>query len=300
MKKEEIIKQTTFVLSGHNIKWFAVLATETLIKECYVQRAQVVYFDDFSTDGTREELGSRGIRVISWNKAVFRNFKHSKLNTDLCVRVDQIIKCICQQIETRYVCLLDGDTAYSGDAVSYMLDKALEDGDMPDFFGIYRKARVRHANCSFIEHNIWQNYMWFDVKKLNRLGITDNSLSKIQGYYETAGEEPFNDMYDTGVVFYNNLIKSDLSYKLVKYTTDEGAESFWISNLLAISNHLGWLSSSMRNDIQYSGDWEVHEKKIRETIEGSLADICESVGLNASEVALDLIEHMHKSEACEN
>ena len=107
-------------------------------------------------------------------------------------------------------------------------------------------------------------------------------------------------MYDTGVVFYNNLIESGLSYKLVKYVVgEETSENAWISKLLDISNHLGWLSSSMRNDIQFSGDWEAHEKKIRETIEGSLADICENVGLNASEVAVDLIEHMHKSVACE-
>jgi len=300
MNKQEIIKNTTFVLSGHNIKWFAVLGLESLIKQSRLDRSQVLYFDDFSTDGTREELESRGIKVISWDKAIFRNFKHSVLREDLCVRVDQIITCICRQIETKYVCVLDGDTAYSGDIASFILDKAMEDGIMPDFFGISRAALTHHDNYPFLERNIWQNYMWFDATKLNNAGVTSNSLSEIQSYYDVAGADIFNDMYDTGVVFYNNLMKTDAVMKLVEYIPGvQSSDNEWVSSILKISNHLGWLSSSMRDDKMFSGDWIRHKEKLRAIISSISKELYKENDIDEERILFELTNNIRKSPICE-
>ena len=286
MTKDYVLNNTSFVLAGHNIKWFAVLGLETLSKNCSIPKEQIYYFDDFSTDGSKEEIEGRGFKVITWDKLLYRNFRHSSLAKDLCVRVDQIVLCVMKQINSKYLCMLDGDTAYSGDAVSYMLSKALEDEVMPDIFGIKRTAREAFPGCGFLKHNIWQNYMWIDLEKANKEGILDPSLSEIIGYYDTARPSVFNAMYDTGGYLYNRVKNSNMNAKLLDMNY---MDLPWIDGLLCLSNHLGWLSSSMRNDTMYAGDWEELGKRLEEKIRKSCEGLCREVGLDIEIVISELL-----------
>ena len=66
MNKSDILNNITIAFSGYNIKDFAILAIESFLLLNPDMRKNIVYFDDESTDGTKEELESRGIRVITW------------------------------------------------------------------------------------------------------------------------------------------------------------------------------------------------------------------------------------------
>ena len=66
INKDKILNDITILFSGYNIKWLAVLAIESFLYFNPDLRKNVVYFDDESDDGTKKELKSRGIRVITW------------------------------------------------------------------------------------------------------------------------------------------------------------------------------------------------------------------------------------------
>lgn len=294
-----LIKDTSFVLTGHNIKWFAVLAIETLIKNTAASRDQVVYFDDFSTDGTREELEKRGIRVITWDDLTFRRFRRNRLKNDLSVRVDQIVKSACMSIQTKYVCFLDGDTAYFKDAITFLFEKMLDEskGEVPEFFGILRRKCSEVSRFSGLGYNIWQNYLWFDLAAAHEKGIDSNDINDTTDLYLEAGGVVFNELHDTGNVMYNNVMASDIKRVLVSNEFDQS----WVEELSKEKSfHLGWLSSSMRNDIAFCGSWEEQAKTIRSLIEeNNILVLCKSVGISPELITDELLSHLRKSVPCE-
>lgn len=112
-------EDTTVAFSGHNIKWFAVLAIESFLLHYPGMRSNVVYFDDDSTDGTRAELEQRGIKIITWSPSIRGEFQalldrgfFKDCTQTLSSRVCFIIKDIMEQVKTKYLLINDGDVVF--------------------------------------------------------------------------------------------------------------------------------------------------------------------------------------------
>lgn len=128
-------KDTTVAFTGHNIKWFAKLAIESFLFYYPKMRDHIVYFDDDSTDGTKEELEKSGIKVITWtkkNKDTFLDMINKNIIKEglpiLPIRVSFIMKDLFEQINTKYVFVSDGDVVFKEGNFLEKYFKDLEEG----------------------------------------------------------------------------------------------------------------------------------------------------------------------------
>lgn len=102
----------TVAFCGYNIKNFATLGIESFLHFNPEMRGNVVYFDDASTDGSREALEKRGIKVLSWIPEDLKRLKDAGQESNLDLRVSLIYGSIVKRTETKYLLLIDGDAAF--------------------------------------------------------------------------------------------------------------------------------------------------------------------------------------------
>ena len=290
---------TTFIISGHNIKWVAVLAVESLIKRCGIKRENIVYFDDYSTDGTSEELNKRGIRIISWIPSIFRNFSRSSLKSDLCVRVDQIIRCAAkQEYDTKYICFLDGDMVYEQDAIGYYFnffyDEYIKAEKTPDFVGILRVGRNPQRATEETITNITQNFLWCDIALANENELFENRLDELIIAQE---KDPtgFAENYDTGGLVSKAIRMCTLNYICLE---NEQAEDMY-TGLLARAYHFNWMASSMRKDDLFEGDWKEKYDTTIINMKNVLPPFCEEYGIPLDTIIAHYTNCIKQSPVCE-
>jgi len=240
MKKEDI----TFIFTGHNIKWFMVIAAESLVYNSQIDRSQILIFDDESTDGTREEFERRGMKVITWDDKTKEKYLACEQKEDPCVRVGQILTSAWKQAEGRYLCFLDGDTAYYDDFVGRLLEiirsyNAEEDA----FFGIKREHDVPlppfMQMIPYFKYNIYQRIMFLDKEKMAEYGICGENIDTTNMLYEEY-ENDFINQYETGTILYNEILEKNVPHTFITYLTEDYME------LVQNTEHLHWASSSTR------------------------------------------------------
>lgn len=295
-RKKEILENTIFAFSGHNIKSFAVLAVESLILRCNVDRKQIVFFDDMSTDGTKEEFEKRKVKVITWDEKIYNDFANSSLSKDLTVRVDQIVNSIFSQVCSKYICLLDGDTAYFDDAVDFMLNEIIDheytSGKEFDILGLVKgKDGPNSTAREDIGWQIWQNYTWVRNETLGK--YLQIPVQDIEDLRDKHGDGDFNNLYDTGTFIYYAVRKGGYNNIYHEYA---GARDRWHEELQKKSVHLGWLSSSMRNDIYFGGSWDEQMKEIEKFLDREdTKALCSEVGLHINDLKKEFFKNFRKS-----
>jgi len=189
--------KTTIAFSGYNIKNTALLAIDSFLKVYPFMKSQIIYFDDFSTDGTKNELKTRGIKVITWNRSLLEKYNLYVNNNPkwsnvqlLSVRVSFIIKNIIQETETDYLLLNDGDIVFiSDDFLEYFfkLAKKYDIVFQKNYLNIEKHYEQRlvdtiknkYKELIFFEDfkyittwRMFHSHIFMNVKKLKELGIT--------------------------------------------------------------------------------------------------------------------------------
>lgn len=118
----------TIAFSGYNIKNFAILGIESFLYFNPHLRGNVVYFDDLSTDGTKEELERRGIRVITWLPEELKDLTDTGHANSLYIRCSCIYGSIVKRTTTKYLFLIDGDAAFiNNDFFSSAMERIREE-----------------------------------------------------------------------------------------------------------------------------------------------------------------------------
>lgn len=196
-----MFSQTTIAFSGYNIKNTVLLAIESFLKIYPSMKSQIVFFDDFSTDGTKNELKSRGIKVITWDKGLLEKYnqyvKENPQWTDvqtLSVRVSFILENIIKQTPTDFLLLNDGDVVFKSTGflerffelskeadIIYQEDHLQnEKGSQDELFNIiknkYKTLILEENNKKYITWRMFHAHIFMNVKKLKELNITSDQL----------------------------------------------------------------------------------------------------------------------------
>jgi len=242
MKKEDI----TFIFTGHNIKWFMVIAAESLIYNSQIDRSQILIFDDESTDGTREEFERRGMKVITWDKETYNAFHKldNALKLHPSIRVSMLLTSAWKQAEGKYLCFLDGDTAYYDDFVGRLLEMINKYGSEEDLlFGIKRKYEPTLGKFEimhqYFNYNVYQRTMLCDKERLGKYRVCGENIKTMKMLYDEF-ETDFIKWYETFTILYNELHEKNVPHTLIPYKGKE------YQNLMEKTEHLSWVSSSMR------------------------------------------------------
>lgn len=316
-----ILDNMTVFFSGHNIKEIAWLAIASLIRYVPELKSNIVYFDDTSTDGSREFLESKGVKVITWNNyAKYTDFKEwyeSTFSEELTSipafspRNALICREMVERCTTKYCLINDGDVIYLSDyAIKQALD-AFENGNL-----IYSVVDVTICNFSRTKDKIIKyckgfkyaenmvNYsckedLYKDFESSRcRLFFTAFDLDTLRkvGRWDLTHDGTDNntlamingDVTDGGGDLYYKLIRSSIKYKTEKY------DNLFADELI----HIAWASTSTRKSSGNTGFLVTEDNK--STIVHRLAGlICnERVNILAREVGIDLeetiAEHIYK------
>lgn len=218
----------TVAFSGYNIKNMALLSIDSLLKIYPQMRSQIVYFDDFSPDGTKKELRSRGIRVIGWDKALLNQY-NDIVSVDpgwgivqkLSTRVSFIIENIIRQTKTDYLLLNDGDVIFLREGILEDFESLATEGfdvvyekqntfndkgpsvrRVVDYINAKYGAKVNENSELYRYWRMAHSHIFLNVKKLKEKGITSDTLSFDTLKYMEGG------IYDTFVDFSNRIADS--------------------------------------------------------------------------------------------
>jgi glycosyltransferase involved in cell wall biosynthesis len=215
----------TIALSGYNLKNMVCLAIDSLLKIYPAMKPQIVYFDDFSTDGTKEELRSRGIKVITWDNELLARYedmvaKHPEwlLGQRLSVRVSYIIECIVRQTKTDYLLLNDGDVLFvnntmleefAGLATNYDIifssDPLSQNKIFQNIVSSINRRYIRQVDETENFYLYWRmrhSHVFLNIKKLKEIGITSDRLDEETAMITQGG------LIDTFSDFTNRVIES--------------------------------------------------------------------------------------------
>lgn len=282
--QEYIKTNTTFVISGHNTRYLTALACESLHLNGNIPKEQIVYFDDFSTDGSREEMESRGFHVITWTKEFFEAFYSiEELRDDLAVRVGQIVSCILHQIDTEYVCFFDNDLIHTGDTPSWMLDLTGENewsicGALQEWENSPALTRLLHTA------------LWCNRTVLAQTDCLGESLDAVYSLYKTLGGAAFDEVYDTGSIFFKQAEERTLDMV-----------SFDLVDPDFPALHCVMTSATMRDDVNCFNDYDEFQEIFLENInsDASLA-VCRAADINSIDIIQNYFDNHRKSPLCEN
>jgi glycosyltransferase involved in cell wall biosynthesis len=216
----------TISFSGHNVKKFLILAIESFLHFFPGSEDKIVVFDDGSTDGTKEFLTEKGIKVITWtiDKSVL-DVEHRGYITPP-VRVNNIVTEIMKQVNTKYLFVNDSDVIFVNDQ---FLNHYLQNVDKYKVFGIksvyvfntthYEKndpeidvLREKYKNHFEILDDVknpfngWkilpkipQNHMFVDLDYLKSMNLLYDCLD------DKAYSNKLGNLVDSGVDFYCKL-----------------------------------------------------------------------------------------------
>lgn len=288
--KKIIREGTSFVFSGHNIKYFSILAMESFSKRCKVNKKQIIYFDDFSTDGTKEELEKRGFSVITWDKEIYDKFSRSEFNENLEVRIDQIILSVTKTVHSRYICFIDGDTFCHKNILDLILNHIfLKDMSSKQFdvFGFVKSSYSKDdLALSNLGCSVYHNFLWFDREAITNDNLLSSNIEDISAVKTQAGEVLFNNLYSSGNNLYYNLQKGD-SRIILKDLAFQGEEK-WKEDFENCITHIGKVSSSIRDLDNFKSDWGTQLTNVQSLLDlPEVISFTESLGLDINDIKLE-------------
>jgi len=275
-------------------------------------RKNVVYFDDESTDGTKEELESRGIRVITWLPDIKEEFlrltkefdsKEYLVKDYLPFRVSAINNCIYKQVKTDYLFLSDGDVVFLQNVFSDEVDKMIETkstivGFMQESIAAYLEGGLNKLETEYLNQlntlglisirnvegvraavakRIYLNLVLMNIKELKNRGIYLDKLDKVSPYD------------DTGQEFYNSVIKHNISFfdigNYYGFVFDGDCRE--IPNYFhSINNprfiHLLWASSAIRRKKEKGLIWTEKFERLKKILldDQNVKRICEKINVD--------------------
>lgn len=234
-------KNISIVFSGYNIKSVASFAIDTFIKQYPELKNNIIYFDDFSTDGSKAHFIKKGVKVITWkkeeieqyNSLLDKNFFKNNTHT-LSVRVSFILNSIFKQLETKYVLMNDGDVAFYERGFLEKYFELLNDGyqavgmfvaaylsefqDVPLINEQYKMmSQSEYKNVlekfntdkqSIIQSfRLSHTHSFYDLEYLKTIGIFADSLE------ESVLKKITGDLFDTNIDFTSKLISANTKIK---------------------------------------------------------------------------------------
>ncbi len=297
MHVNKILNDVTVLFTGYNIKPFAILAIESFLLHNPQLRKNVVFFDDESTDGTREELEARGIKIITWLpqiKKKFDEFEKATLGTYHVIsclpqRCSFINYCAAMQIKTRYLFISDGDIVYFNNFFLHCVDKFAQsncliagstasipiDIDMSviEYLEVLDKGGfLIKTEKGFERVKIYPNQMLLDIKELKNRGIMFDNINAIHPYD------------DTGHDFYRQLIQHQIPHiEVIDFDEIHGVNNWFM--------HLYNLASLRRiNNINYKNNMV---NTVRNNFSDTrVFDVCDRLGINLDEICKDFINYI--------
>lgn len=285
MNNYEYIKEnTTFVISGHNTRYLSALACESLHLNGNIPKGQILYFDDFSTDGSQDEMEDRGFQVITWTKEFFEAFYSvEELREDLAVRVGQIVACILHQVDTEYVCFFDNDLIHTGDTPSWMLE--LTEGKEWSICGALQEWDNSPALPRLLHTALWCNRT--SLAQSNCLG---EQLSEVYSLYKTLGEDDFDKTYDTGSIFFRQA--EDCGLDMVTFDLVD-------PELPAM--HCVMTSATMRDDPNCFNDYDEFQEIFLENVNSDASRaVCSAANINLIDIMQGYFDNHRSSPLCED
>lgn len=250
----------TIAFSGYNIKNLALLSIESFLKFYPNMRSQIIYFDDESTDGTKEELKKRGIKVITWDENLLneynslinthKNFKQTQI---LSIKVSYILEQIIRNTQTTYLMLNDGDVMFDKDNIIeesindlkendilYCRNILIGDNQQTELFKYMEESYPELIEeTQFCTWRMPHYHIYLNVKKLKENNITSDLLS-IEVFEKMEGG-----IFDTFTNFTKRVLNSPLKRKE--------------KNLDSEVIHFGGVSCSKRGFIYgYSDENDIH------------------------------------------
>lgn len=216
----------TIAFSGYNIKNMALLAIDSLLKIYPKTKYQILYFDDCSTDGTVQALREKGIKTISWDTTLLRQYntiseKHPEwsIGQKLSVRVSYILESIVREIQTDFLLLNDGDILFKTCDFLEHFEQQSEDYDIvyqrdnlyqPKQYQqeIIEKINNRYTRKVVSDeagNTYWRMFhahVFLNVKRLKELGITSDCLDEETAILTEGG------LIDTFSDFTNRVLES--------------------------------------------------------------------------------------------
>jgi len=192
---------TTIAFSGYNIKSIVLLAIESFLKMYPSMKSQIIFFDDFSTDGTAAALKLRGIKVITWDNSLLEKYNQyvkdnphwSNVQT-LSVRVSFILENIIRQTPTDYLLLNDGDVIFKNNNFLerfFQLSKEADiiyqqdhlhnmEGAQKELFNKikdkYKLLILKEEDKNYVTWRMFHCHIFMNIKKLKEFNITSDML----------------------------------------------------------------------------------------------------------------------------
>ena len=191
---EKLRKHITIQFTSLNIKPFLQLQIYSFLNFYPELRDNIVVFDDNSTDGTKEWLESKHIKIIEWDyykqtiKDLLDVSKSGTLHKS-CVSHSYMIKELLHQVNTKYLFVIDQDLiTFNSGWLEKFYDKQERTGQVSIMHNRYYSSKLFTEN-------------WED-------GLTEEEIK----YYSQFKDLVINDLKDND----NNIaIKSaDLSFTL--------------------------------------------------------------------------------------
>ncbi len=317
MHIKKIVSDITILFTGYNIKPFAVLAIESFLLHNPNMRKNIIYFDDESTDGTKEELQSRGIKVITWLpniKEKYNNYEQNIRVGDyghferacLAQRVSFILYCAAMQIKTTYLYVSDADMVFFDD--NYFL-YAVEDfaknnciisgsssiipirNDSSERCTEYMKTlqsedfllqSITYDRLQYLTTKAYPNQMLMELRALKNLGVVFDGINNLHIYD------------DTGCEFYRQLMCHNIPIReIIKYMDImDATDSPWFL-------HLRWVSSIYRMAKYDFGEYEefmmdLFEKRLLG--DKRVEDICDKLSLDIRAMYQEYINNIYASK----
>ena len=275
MGTDRIINDLSISISGHNIKPFAETAIKSLEKLKVEYLKKVVYFDDYSNDGTKEMLDELGVRVITWLPEVEEMFHSMRdFQKDLPTRVSFINECIFRQVDTRYLYMSDGDVVFKKDIVSHLASIMEETGS--DMVACTNEYDMVMDGYSIIKERVYLNQALIDLPALKKMNVLGDDIRSCL----------VDD--DTGTSFLSRMRFSGTNLHELK---QKDLEDYYY--------HFEWISSSMRDDDEQNmKEREINRDKRIWSVEQAFLEthsILEAIGVEKARLSEHILKNFYKS-----
>ena len=287
--KEYIIENTTVLVLGHNVKHFVSLAIESLLSVSKFKREQILYFDDLSTDGSIEEMKSRNIKCISWDKETYDEFmSNEEINKSLPIRVSAILNSAYKQINTEYVFIIDSDDIFLQDPTEFIFDYFIPYNSNTDciIFAMDGGFREDKNNEEFF--SVWQNCMYFNKSVLEKENALGDDIREILAYKkEDYGYTV--EVYETGLSQWKKLRKIENQNRISCINIEsEIIQNYFLEDVVL---HIGLLSSYVQRGALASGkkkedlinDFNIFKRN-------DVVETCKKIGLSPSQILNSIIK----------
>lgn len=275
MGLETITNDLSISISGHNIKPFAEAAIKSLAKIKVDYLKKVVYFDDYSTDGTKELLEDLGVRVIGWLPEVEEMFHSMQdFQKDLPTRVSFINECIFRQVDTKYLYMSDGDVIFKKDIISLLAGIMAE--YCPDMVACTNEYDMVMDGYSIIKERVYLNQALLDLPALKKMNVLGDDIRSCL----------VDD--DTGTSFLSRMRFAGTNLHELKQ-----------QELTDYYYHFEWTSSSMRDDDEQNmKEREINRDKRLQSIEQAFLEthqILEDIGVEKENLSAHILKNFYKS-----